>query len=140
MQLDEYISKLESTCPGPRIATCSAWLEHLKSYQTYQHFPSDNDTVTKGRLTTDSQLLSELRKNQFKDDLDHLLPPDNDTLTNNLRQKAKSSQHNPGTPFTIPLSVKNNREKISFTENDLEILARDLVNVIYYIVYTIIGK
>lgn len=31
VQLDEKISKLESTCPGPRLATCEAWIEHLQS-------------------------------------------------------------------------------------------------------------
>ena len=31
VRLDEKISKLESTCPGPRLATCEAWIEHLQS-------------------------------------------------------------------------------------------------------------
>nr|XP_014089593.2 uncharacterized protein LOC106617117 [Bactrocera oleae] len=29
--LDERISKLEATCPGPRMATAEAWVEHLQS-------------------------------------------------------------------------------------------------------------
>lgn len=29
--MDENISKLEGTCPGPRLATCEAWIEHLQS-------------------------------------------------------------------------------------------------------------
>lgn len=31
MRLDEKISKLEATCPGPRLATCEAWIEHLEA-------------------------------------------------------------------------------------------------------------
>lgn len=31
VRLDEQISKLEATCPGPRLATCEAWIEHLQS-------------------------------------------------------------------------------------------------------------
>ncbi|XP_037811207.1 uncharacterized protein LOC119603290 [Lucilia sericata] len=31
VRLDEKISKLEATCPGPRLATCEAWIEHLQS-------------------------------------------------------------------------------------------------------------
>lgn len=31
VRLDEKISKLESTCPGPRLATCEAWIEHLQT-------------------------------------------------------------------------------------------------------------
>ncbi|XP_061386044.1 uncharacterized protein LOC133320967 [Musca vetustissima] len=31
VRLDEKISKLEGTCPGPRLATCEAWIEHLQS-------------------------------------------------------------------------------------------------------------
>ncbi|KAM7352420.1 BH3-only protein sayonara isoform 2-T2 [Cochliomyia hominivorax] len=31
VRLDEKISKLETTCPGPRLATCEAWIEHLQS-------------------------------------------------------------------------------------------------------------
>lgn len=34
MRLDEKISKLEATCPGPRLATCEAWIEHLQSKQS----------------------------------------------------------------------------------------------------------
>uniref|UniRef100_A0A6P4EHV9 Uncharacterized protein LOC108043533 isoform X1 n=1 Tax=Drosophila rhopaloa TaxID=1041015 RepID=A0A6P4EHV9_DRORH len=30
VRLDEQISKLEGTCPGPRMATVEAWVEHLK--------------------------------------------------------------------------------------------------------------
>lgn len=31
VRLDEQISKLEGTCPGPRMATAEAWVEHLRS-------------------------------------------------------------------------------------------------------------
>jgi len=31
VRLDEQISKLEGTCPGPRMATAEAWVEHLQS-------------------------------------------------------------------------------------------------------------
>ncbi|XP_036328831.1 uncharacterized protein LOC118741102 [Rhagoletis pomonella] len=31
VHLDERISKLEATCPGPRMATAEAWVEHLQS-------------------------------------------------------------------------------------------------------------
>ncbi|KAH8412993.1 hypothetical protein KR009_007335 [Drosophila setifemur] len=31
VRLDEQIGKLESTCPGPRMATAEAWVEHLQS-------------------------------------------------------------------------------------------------------------
>ncbi|XP_037958695.1 uncharacterized protein LOC119688115 [Teleopsis dalmanni] len=31
VRLDEKISKLESTCPGPRMATAEAWVEHLQT-------------------------------------------------------------------------------------------------------------
>ncbi|XP_029409275.2 uncharacterized protein LOC105233301 isoform X1 [Bactrocera dorsalis] len=31
VRLDERISKLEATCPGPRMATAEAWVEHLQS-------------------------------------------------------------------------------------------------------------
>ncbi|XP_020805998.1 uncharacterized protein LOC110182313 [Drosophila serrata] len=31
VRLDEQIGKLEGTCPGPRMATAEAWVEHLKS-------------------------------------------------------------------------------------------------------------
>ncbi|XP_075152129.1 BH3-only protein sayonara [Haematobia irritans] len=31
VRLDEAIGKLEGTCPGPRLATCEAWIEHLQS-------------------------------------------------------------------------------------------------------------
>ncbi|XP_017043662.1 uncharacterized protein LOC108089779 [Drosophila ficusphila] len=30
VRLDEQISKLEGTCPGPRMATAEAWVEHLQ--------------------------------------------------------------------------------------------------------------
>ncbi|KAH8262683.1 hypothetical protein KR026_007147 [Drosophila bipectinata] len=30
VRLDEQISKLEGTCPGPRMATAEAWVEHLR--------------------------------------------------------------------------------------------------------------
>ncbi|XP_068141629.1 uncharacterized protein synr [Drosophila tropicalis] len=31
VRLDEQISKLEGTCPGPRMATAEAWIEHLQA-------------------------------------------------------------------------------------------------------------
>lgn len=31
MRLDEQIGKLEGTCPGPRMATAEAWVDHLQS-------------------------------------------------------------------------------------------------------------
>lgn len=31
VRLDIKISKLEGTCPGPRLATCEAWIEHLQT-------------------------------------------------------------------------------------------------------------
>ncbi|KAH8341633.1 hypothetical protein KR059_012543 [Drosophila kikkawai] len=31
VRLDEQIGKLESTCPGPRMATAEAWVDHLQS-------------------------------------------------------------------------------------------------------------
>ncbi|XP_039502352.1 uncharacterized protein LOC120458681 [Drosophila santomea] len=31
VRLDEQISKLEGTCPGPRMATAEAWVEHIQS-------------------------------------------------------------------------------------------------------------
>ncbi|XP_017858514.1 PREDICTED: uncharacterized protein LOC108610747 [Drosophila arizonae] len=31
VRLDERISKLEGTCPGPRMATVEAWIEHLQA-------------------------------------------------------------------------------------------------------------
>ncbi|KAH8333162.1 hypothetical protein KR074_009387 [Drosophila pseudoananassae] len=31
VRLDEQIGKLEGTCPGPRMATAEAWVEHLRS-------------------------------------------------------------------------------------------------------------
>ncbi|XP_013103027.1 uncharacterized protein LOC106084098 [Stomoxys calcitrans] len=31
VRLDETIGKLEGACPGPRLATCEAWIEHLQT-------------------------------------------------------------------------------------------------------------
>lgn len=31
VRLDEQISKLEGSCPGPRMATAEAWIEHLQA-------------------------------------------------------------------------------------------------------------
>lgn len=31
VQLDKQISKMEGGCPGPRMATAEAWIEHLQS-------------------------------------------------------------------------------------------------------------
>lgn len=31
VRLDEQISKVEGSCPGPRMATAEAWIEHLQA-------------------------------------------------------------------------------------------------------------
>lgn len=63
--MDEEICTLERACPGPRLATTEAWIDHLESYDSD---PGNSDELLGGNvLPFDDDKIEQIEANS-KDD------------------------------------------------------------------------
>lgn len=72
-RLDESICRIESLCPGPRLATAEAWVEHLEGMGT----KSIIDEMSEPSIL-----------NEAKDDLDE------DMMNSSLQDTTNSKEQN----------------------------------------------
>lgn len=128
MQLDERICKLESTCPGPRTATCRAWLEHLQSYRDTSWESNDSKTIPVDYPNHHpSQKPDDDATTQIGEHLNDVLLQNTNTMNANVSPEPNTREHQvipPPPPEWIG-------KQFPFTENGLKILTRDLVHVSY---------
>ncbi|XP_030383123.1 uncharacterized protein LOC115630629 [Scaptodrosophila lebanonensis] len=71
VRLDEQISKLEATCPGPRMATAEAWIDHLQTKRDAMLGLEGMDREQREQLLQRNQRLLQ-QKPQTEDDAEPL--------------------------------------------------------------------
>lgn len=106
VRLDEKIYKLESNCPGPRLATCTAWIEHLQMlYNSLAGIEVINTPKTSDNI------LNNIETNLVPPDVEILtFPPENNlnsAIIINNKSKNPLNQYNQYTAKTFENSNGN---------------------------------